>query len=125
MRETSEVQTLNVIEKDKLLECCAALAAQEFRLVQICGVNSPDGVEMSYTFGKDCDMTTLRCNVVDGETLPSVTPVWRGAYCYENEIKDLFGVKIENISVDFLGNFYKVAKKHPFAAAGRNESEKK
>jgi ech hydrogenase subunit D len=125
VRETTEVQEIRVISKDLLLGQCADLYAKEYRLVQICAVNSGNGVEMSYSFGLEYNMITLRCNVAEGDTVPSVTPVWRGAFCYENEIKDLFGVKIENISVDFLGNFYKVAKKHPFAAAGRTGSGEK
>jgi ech hydrogenase subunit D len=123
VRETIEVRELKQIEKANLLEECTRLSAEGFRLVQICAINSSDGVEMSYSFGKEFNMVTLRCNVVTGESVPSVTVVWRGAFLYENEIKDLFGVDIQNISVDYKGNFYNVAKKHPFAAVKRPESE--
>ena len=122
-RETIETQEMRHIEKPLLLEQCAKLYAEGMRLVQILAVNSPDGVEMSYTFSKEFAMVNLRLNVIAGESLPSITSVWKGAFLYENEIKDLFGVNIENISVDYRGNFYNVAKKHPFAAAARAKSE--
>lgn len=125
MRETCETQEVQNIAKANLLEECAKLSANGFRLVQICAINADGGVEMSYSFGKEFVLITLRCVVLSGETVPSVTPVWRGAFLYENEIKDLFGVQIENISVDYKGNFYKVAKKHPFAVATQAASEEK
>ncbi|MEI6875855.1 MAG: NADH-quinone oxidoreductase subunit C, partial [Spirochaetota bacterium] len=47
--------------------------------------------------------------------VPSITPVFAGAYLYENEIRDLFGVAIERISVDWLGKVYDVDGDRPFS----------
>jgi len=93
------------------------------RLVQILAVNSADGVELTWSFAKDFNMVSLRANILNGESVASVTPVWHGAFLYENEIKDLYGVDIRNISVDYRGKFYDVAKEHPFAACPRAKSE--
>ena len=37
------------------------------------------------------------------------------AFLYENELHDLFGLKIRNIKIDYQGTFYKVAKPAAFA----------
>jgi ech hydrogenase subunit D len=35
---------------------------------------------------------------------------------YENEIHDLFDIQVDGMAVDFHGNLYKTAIKHPFAS---------
>lgn len=124
MQPTIEIQEIRNIDKVELLAECAKIANAGFRLVQILALNSSDGVELSYSFGREFNMVSLRCNVPSGTAVPSITPVWRGAFLYENEIKDLFGVNIENISVDYHGKFYDVAKEHPFAVQGQKGDSK-
>ena len=115
MREPIGKQELITVEKSCVLEEVMRLSSLGMRLVQILAVSTEKGTEMTYSFGKDFDLVNVRCEVASGESLASITPVWRGAFLYENEIRDLFGVNIENISVDYKGNFYTVAKKEPFA----------
>ncbi len=38
----------------------------------------------------------LKCRLSEGESIPSVTGVWRGADWYEREVWDLFGIRFEN-----------------------------
>jgi NADH-quinone oxidoreductase subunit C len=38
----------------------------------------------------------LKCRVHEGESLESVTSVWRGANWYEREVWDLFGIRFNN-----------------------------
>jgi ech hydrogenase subunit D len=120
--ETIEVQEIKVIPRDRLLEECDALFGTGYRLVQICSLNIPEGFEMNYSFGKDFHMVTIRFSVGFDEAVPSITHIWKGAFLYENEIKDLYGVNIENMAVDYNGKFYDVDGIHPFAAK-RPESE--
>ncbi len=37
----------------------------------------------------------LKCRVAQGEAVPSVTGIWRGANWYEREVWDLFGVRFD------------------------------
>jgi ech hydrogenase subunit D len=115
MTETIETQEIRNVAKDILLAETASLYSQGYRLVQLLALNSENGVEITYSFGNKFHLLGLRCVVGKNETMPSVTSVWKGAFLYENEIKDLYGVRIENISIDYQGKFYNVAKEHPFA----------
>jgi ech hydrogenase subunit D len=115
MRETIERQEVREIAKDRLLVEADAFFASGCRLVQICALKNEGRIELDYSFGKDFDMTTLRFVVAPGESVPSVSHIWRGAFLYENEIQDLYGVTIDNLAVNYGGAFYDVAKPHPFA----------
>jgi ech hydrogenase subunit D len=117
VRETIEKQDVREIPQDTLLQEVDRFFASGYRLVQICAMKAEGKVELDYSFGKDFDMSTLRFVVAPGESVPSVSHIWRGAFLYENEIQDLYGVTIDNLAVNYGGKFYDVAKPHPFAPA--------
>jgi ech hydrogenase subunit D len=112
-----------MIGKNDLLTKAKEFLNSGHRLVLITCSKEPSGkeaaqkFELSYSFDKDYEMTTLRIELAPGDDLPSITPVYDGAYLYENEIHDLFGIKINGINVDFKGTFYKVAIPTPFNPA--------
>jgi ech hydrogenase subunit D len=60
-------------------------------------------------------MRVFRFNAAGEVSVPSITPIFPGAYLYENELRDLFGVQIQCISVDWLGKVYDVAADRPFS----------
>jgi ech hydrogenase subunit D len=117
MRETIEKQEVREIAKDRLLVEADSFFASGCRLIQICALKNEGRIELDYSFGKDFGMTTLRFIVAPGESVPSVSHIWRGAFLYENDIQDLYGVTIDNLAVNYGGAFYDVAKPHPFAPA--------
>ena len=45
---------------------------------------------------QDARRLRLIARVGEGETVPSLTPVWRGANWYEREVFDLFGITFTN-----------------------------
>ena len=49
------------------------------------------------------------------EEITSISPVYSSAFLYENEIRDLFGVVFDNLSVDYQGEFYKLAVRVPYS----------
>ena len=115
--------TIENIKKDELHARVKDFMDKGFRMVQICCVKEPSGkepavkLEMSYSFDKDYNMTTLRFDISSGESLPSITPIYDGAYLYENELHDLYGIPVTGIKIDFKGTFYKVAIPAPFNPA--------
>jgi ech hydrogenase subunit D len=73
--------------------------------------------EITYSFeDRDHAFTNLRITVPPGATIPSITPVYWGAFVYENEIHDLYGLTVMGINVDFGGHFYATKVPFPFAA---------
>ena len=83
------------------------------RLVQICCTKT-EGYELTYSFDVRGAWSHIRLNIGEGQEIESVCDLFGPAFMYENEIKDLFGVKILHVSPDFQGAFYKLAEPAPF-----------
>lgn len=88
--------------------------SENWRLVQICATSVEGGYEMSYSFCKDYRMVTLRLNLEENETVSSITSIYSCAFLQENEAAELFGVKIENISLDYKSKLYRIDAETPF-----------
>jgi ech hydrogenase subunit D len=85
------------------------------RLVQIGCTKIEDNFEILYVFDKDYKLTNYRITVKQTDKVPSISGVYFGAFVYENEIHDLYGIHVTGINIDFKGTFYKTAIKHPFS----------
>jgi ech hydrogenase subunit D len=108
-------QPIEVITLDALREKVAAKRAQGQRLVQVSATRLAEQVELTYSFDLNGQLTNLRL-VLPGKDvqLPSISAIYACAILYENEIKDLFDVSVDGLTVDFKGNFYRTKVKHPF-----------
>jgi ech hydrogenase subunit D len=73
------------------------------------------GFEMSWTFEKGGRLEHLCRAVAVDEEVPSISELFGCAFIYENEIRDLFGVKLTGIAVDFKGELYRTATKVPMS----------
>jgi NADH:ubiquinone oxidoreductase 27 kD subunit len=109
-----EVQEIVEIELSRLLAAVDSLRSADWRLVQILCIAQDGANEISYSFGKELAMRSLRVKVAAEESLPSITALYPAAFLYENEIRDLFGAKIERIAADWQGKVYDVAGETPF-----------
>ena len=87
------------------------------RLVQICCTKT-EGFELTYSFDINNAWTHVRLNIDEDQEIESVSDIFSPAFMYENEIKDLFGVKINRVNPDFHGEFYKLAEPAPFGGNG-------
>lgn len=84
------------------------------RFVQILAVNTEQGIDLIYSFMKDGKLSNFKIEgVKKDQTVPSITDNFLEAFVFENEIHDLFGVKITGIAIDFAGKFYDLAEKEP------------
>jgi ech hydrogenase subunit D len=111
----SEPQEIIPIEKDALLGVVSDLFAQGYRMVQIGCTTLADAYELNYSFDKDYLFKNLRITVQQQDEIQSISVIYPNAFLYENEINDLFGLNIKNISVDYKGAFYRTAIKTPFS----------
>lgn len=111
-------QVLKEIKKEELLQNVKDLKEKGYRIVQImCRKIDADHMLMDYSFGLNYAFIDLRLPVAKNEEIPSITGIYLGAFLYENEIHDLFGVKITGNAVDFKGHMYKVSVPFPFNPA--------
>jgi ech hydrogenase subunit D len=106
------MQNIEVVKLKNLIETIQTKKIKNARLIAV-SASSKENTEISYSFDFDGQQEVVRVIVKD-EEVPSITQIYPYAFLYENEIKELFGVKIKNISVDFNGNLYKVAKPAAF-----------
>ena len=111
-----EVETVNA---DVLLKRAAELKSAGWRLVQACATTLTDQFEVTYSFDLQYRLLNLRVNVPkQGAQLPSIGSSFANAFTYENELQDLFGIKVNGVNPDFGGKFYKKSTPAPFASPG-------
>jgi ech hydrogenase subunit D len=111
----SEPQEIILIGKNELVGIVVQLCAEGYRLVQVGCSTIETGYELNYSFDKDNRFKNLRVTVVPDEDVPSISLIYQNAFLYENEIHDLFGVVITNISIDYHGTLYRTSIKAPFS----------
>ncbi|MFH0956828.1 MAG: NADH-quinone oxidoreductase subunit C [Candidatus Aenigmatarchaeota archaeon] len=109
-----ENQPLKAVSQKELLSGAKELKKQGYRIVQICCTMIEGKFELTYSFDKDYKFTSMRVTVPLEAEVQSITGVYGGAFLYENEIKELFGVKFTGINIDYNGHFYKKKIDAPF-----------
>ncbi|MGA2104266.1 NADH-quinone oxidoreductase subunit C [Methanoregula sp.] len=114
-------QTTIPVSIDELVARTAQMKKEGFRLVQIGCTKIGDDFEINYVFDKDYVMTNLRITVKQDTMIPSVSSVYFGAFVYENEIHDLYGITVSGINIDFGGKFYRTTIKQPFSVTVTKE----
>ena len=106
-------QTIKKISSNDLLKETNLMKNSGYRLVAITCTNK-DGIELTYTFDKEFDFINLRINMDYDVEIESINYMFPYAFLYENEIKELFGVNIINMTLDFKDNLYRISVKTPF-----------
>lgn len=92
-------QEIVTIASSDLLAKVQEQKAAGHRLVQICATTL-EQLELSYSFMGKEGITHLRLLLPrDQPSLPSITDIYFGAFAYENEMHDLFGIDIRDIRV--------------------------
>ncbi len=109
-----EIQDIEEVTPQTLLAAVDSLRLDDWRLVQILALSSGDRYELDYSFGGGYALHTLRLDIDAKDPVPSITPFYRAAFFYENEIRDLFGVRIERIDPDWEGKVFDVDGDRPF-----------
>jgi ech hydrogenase subunit D len=118
--EMESEKIINEIEIGALIENVGIMKDAGARLVQICCVKEPPAkgeavlFELHYTFDKGYRLTGYKIAVAPGTEIPSITAIYPCAFLYENEMHDLFGVRVTDINIDYKGKFYKLARQRPF-----------
>jgi len=111
----SETQEITPIDKDELVGITAKLFAEGYRFVQLGCSTLESSYELTYSFDKAYRLKNLRITVVPDEDIPSISVIYPNAFLYENELHDLFGPSVRNMSVDYRGTLYRTTLKTPFS----------
>lgn len=109
----TEAQLITITPAD-LVPKALEFKKDGYRLAQICSTRTETGYELTYSFAKEYELINLRLEVEENAEVTSISSVFEPAFLYENEIVDLFGVKINLITLDYKGNLYRIEKKTPF-----------
>ena len=118
-----EEQEIISITKEELIDRIRGAFDGGYRLVQI-SCTREETYQIDYSFDKEYKFMNLRVNLpIENGELPSITGIYECAFAYENEIHDLFGIKIPGISVDYKGKFYRIPVKAPFNIPGAGQGE--
>ena len=104
------------ITPDQLLGNVMALKNQKLRLSQICCAYSNEKIELSYSFADDNTNEYLNLRIVmdKDDEVCSITEFYPYAFLYENEMKELFGVNIHMINLDYNQKLYRLKDETPF-----------
>lgn len=103
------------LELEQLRREAAYMKAEQWRFVQMLAANNDEaGVDLYYSFMKDDELRNYYISAVGKETLvPSITDLFLAAFVFENEARELFGVNMGPIAIDFAGKMYDPAVDEP------------
>jgi ech hydrogenase subunit D len=111
----SEPQHITIIDKDQLVGISAELSAEGYRFVQVSCATLENSYELTYSYDKAYRLRNFRITLLPDEEIPSISVIYPNAFLYENELHDLFGLNVRNISINYHGTLYRTSKKTPFS----------
>lgn len=109
-----EEYTLETVDIKTLYRIMLEHLRSGYRLVQICATSVDGGAELIYSVALDYKLENYKIFVEEDEEINSISDIFPSAALFENEISELFGVKIDSINMDFHGKFYRIDKETPF-----------
>ncbi|EHQ35873.1 NADH-quinone oxidoreductase subunit C [Methanoplanus limicola] len=111
---TIEDQLLRDISVEELPGEVKKKSDDGYRLVQIGCTKIDDIFEINYSFEKDYRFENLRITISGDTVVPSISDSYWGSFIYENEMHDLYDIKVKGMNVDFNGYLFKTSIPHPF-----------
>ncbi len=99
------LKILETLTLDNLQEKIASLLPRGYRFVTMTAVDAGDKFDIYYHFDLYCVLETLYLPLPKDTPLPSISGVCFPAVLVENEIQDLFGIKVTNLAIDYHGHF--------------------
>ena len=105
-------ETLKEISASDLLTETLKLKNAGYRLVAISSTYKEE-MELTYSFDLNYELVNLRLHIDTEAELDSISIIYPYSFLYENEIKELFGIKINGITPDYNNSLYKIPVKAP------------
>lgn len=102
------------VTKDELYTILEEKHLDGYRLAQICSIAFEGYNELIYSVAKDYVMENYKLELPIDEEIKSFSKIYPAATLYENEIKELWGVNVVGMELDYKNNFYRIEKETPF-----------
>lgn len=99
------LENVSVISLDQILSEVLMLKQDGYRFVTMTCCDEGAVHDVLYHFDKNYALKHLRVKVPKGTALPSISAVFFAALLVENEMKDLLGVEVNGLLIDFQGHF--------------------
>lgn len=111
MRENYILETVDIQSLYKIM-----LEKQRagYRLCQICATAFEGYNEIIYSVVLDYTFENYKVIIPIDEEINTISDFFPSAMLYENEMTELFGVKIKSINPDYKDKLYRIAVKTPF-----------
>ena len=103
------------IPKEDLIETVMQMRTKKKRLAQICCSLYEGVYDVTYSFAEETNIQHIRVCVPEEETIPSIIRIYSCAIFYENEMRELFGLKVEKEDPNANMNLYRIDAVTPFA----------
>lgn len=102
------------ITKAELYDIMQKKYEDGYRLAQICSIAYEGYNEVIYSVSKEYAMENYVIELPIDEEIKSFSDIFPAATLYENEIKELWGVNVVGMALDYKNNFYRIQKDTPF-----------
>ncbi len=102
------------VTKDELYKIMEQKYNDGYRLAQILSVAYEGYNEVTYSVAKEYEMENYKINLPINEEIKSFSDIFPAATLYENEIKELWGVKVVGMALNYHNKFYRIEKETPF-----------
>lgn len=102
------------VSKDELFVILKEKHEAGYRLSQICAVAYEGYNEVLYSVNLGYDMENYKIELPIDEEIQSVSDLYPAASLYENELKELWGVQVVGMAIDYNNSFYLIEEETPF-----------
>lgn len=102
------------VTKDELYSILEEKCFAGYRLAQICCVAYEGYNEVLYSVADGYNMENYKIDLPIDEEIKSFSDIFPAATLYENEIKELWGVNVVGMAIDYKNNFYRIEEETPF-----------
>lgn len=101
--EVAAISNVETIAVGDLLKRVREFCDQGSRFVTATCLDSGDRFEVFYHFDRGLELRHLRLVVGKDEEVPSISGIYLCAFLVENEMKELFGLNVSGIALDYKG----------------------
>ncbi len=77
-----------------------------YRLITASCIDEGETFRVLYSFDKQLAQKNIEVSAPREKSIPSISNIYPCAFLVENEMKELFGIKIDNIALDLGGKMY-------------------